>query len=89
MPAGAAIVTATYSNLPAPVFNTWQLVGGGTSFAVTAQAFPNHAWVLQTSFDLTTWADAQTNSSDGGGLLQMTIPVNAATPKQFFRLRAP
>jgi hypothetical protein len=89
MPVGAATVTATYSNLPAPVFNTWQLGGAGTSFSVTAQAYPNHAWVLQTSLDLSTWVDAQSNSSDGSGALQFSIPVNSATPKQFFRLRAP
>jgi hypothetical protein len=89
MPGGAATVTATYSNLPAPIFNPWQLSVGGTNFSVTAQAFPNHAWVLQTSFDLATWTDAQTNSSNGGGTLQFSISVNATTPRQFFRLRAP
>jgi hypothetical protein len=88
MPAGPATLTATYSNLPAPLIQGWQ-AAGGTNLSLTAQAYPSHAWVLQSSPDLTTWLNALTNNSDGTGLLQMSIPINPASPRQFFRLTAP
>jgi hypothetical protein len=88
MPANAATVTATYTNLPPPVFNAWQL-NGGTNISLTAQAYPSHGWVLQTSPDLVNWVSTVTNNSDSGGVLQIAIPVNPATPNQFFRLKAP
>jgi hypothetical protein len=88
MPTSATTVAATYTNLPPPVFNGWQL-NGGTNVSVTAHAYPSHAWVLQISPDLITWINALTNNSDVGGVLQMSIPVSSGTPIQFFRLKAP
>jgi hypothetical protein len=88
MPTNAVTVTATYTNLPAPAINSWK-VTSGTSISVTAQAYPNHAWVLQISSDLANWVNAQTNNSDNAGALQFSIPVNPAITAQFFRLKAP
>jgi hypothetical protein len=88
MPTNAVSVTATYTNLPAPVFTGWHIVGS-TNLALTAHAYPNYQWVLQSSLDLTNWANAFTNSSDSGGALQFPISVSAGISAQYFRLKSP
>jgi hypothetical protein len=89
MPTNSATVTALYTNLPAPMINNWQLASGGTNFSLTAQAYPNKPWVLQTSTNLFNWIDAATNTSDGLGAFQINLAVNPSNQIQFFRLKSP
>ena len=88
MPTNAAIVTATYTDVPAPAFNDWQF-NDGTNLVVTAQTLANYGWVLQTSSDFTNWSDFLTNISDGNGVLQISIPDNPNDVTRFFRLKSP
>jgi hypothetical protein len=87
MPASNAMVTAVFTNLPAPNFTGWQF--GGTNLTLTASAFANQNWVLQSSSDLTNWTGISTNPATGAGLLQFSIPVDATLPRQFYRLISP
>ncbi len=89
MPATNASVTALYTNLPAPVFTNYALVGG-TNISLAAQAYANQSWILQSSTDLMNWVSVSTNNSASNQVYQVGVPVNAAaTPKQFFRLISP
>ncbi len=88
MPGSAAIATATFTNLPAPFINQWQITSG-TNFALKASASPNRPWVLESSYDLNSWFSILTNTADSSGLLQMSFPISGQAGKQFFRLRAP
>jgi hypothetical protein len=88
MPTNNAVVTAVYTDIPAPVFTGWQIVGG-TNVSLTAQTYPTQPWVLQTSSDLTNWVGVRTNYSDSGGIFQISIAVNPGTPTGFFRLKSP
>jgi len=89
MPATNATVTVVYSNLPAPVITNYSIIGG-TNLSLAAQAYPNLAWVLQSSTDLFNWTDIVTNTSASNQVLQTGAPLNpVAMPKQFFRLRSP
>lgn len=89
MPATNATVTVVYSNLPAPVITNYSIIGG-TNLSLAAQAYPNLAWVLQSSTDLFNWTDIVTNTSASNQVLQTGASVNPVTmPKQFFRLRSP
>ena len=87
MPPTNATVTAVFTNLPAPVFTSFQ-VNGGNSLTLTAQAAASLPWVLETSTNLVNWTSVTTNSASGGGLWQYTLPVGPA-PQGFFRLRSP
>lgn len=88
MPGSAAVATATFTNLPAPFINRWQ-IAGATNFVLSASASPNRPWVLESSYDLTNWFSVLTNTSDSNGSLQVSFSISAQTGKQFFRLRAP
>jgi hypothetical protein len=89
MPATNAMVTAIYTNLPPPLFTSYAFTNG-TNLSLAAQAYPNLAWVLQSSTDLLNWMDIATNTSASNQVLQVGVPVNpAVVPKQFFRLKSP
>ena len=88
VPTNNAVITAVYTDIPAPVFTGWQIVGG-TNVSLTAQTYPTQPWVLQTSSDLTNWVGVRTNYSDSGGIFQISIAVNPGTPTGFFRLKSP
>jgi hypothetical protein len=88
MPAASATVTAVYSNLPPPSFSSLQILGG-TNLFITASAFANQQWILQTSTDLVVWTDVNSNTSTMAGLLQFTNLYNPAAGKKFFRLKSP
>ena len=82
-------LTAIYSNLPAPVFTNYTVIGG-TNLSLAAQAFANQSWILQSSTDLLNWQDISTNTSASNQLYQIGVPVNpASAPNQFFRLKSP
>jgi hypothetical protein len=89
MPATNATLTALYSNLPAPIFTNYTIIGG-TNISLAAQAFANQSWILQSSTDLLTWQDISTNTAASNQLYQIGVPVNpSAAPHQFFRLKSP
>jgi hypothetical protein len=82
-------VMATFSNLPPPVFGAVQLPAGGTNLTLSAQAYANQAWVLQSSSNLISWQDVVTNVSGASGGLQFTNLMTGSAPQQFFRIRSP
>ena len=87
--AALAAVTAVYTNLPAPVFTNYT-IAGGTNISLSAQAYANQSWILQSSTDLLNWINVATNDSASNQLYQVGVPINeAAAPKQFFRLVSP
>lgn len=88
MPAGNATITATYTNLPAPVASL-RFSLSDSSLLLSALVQANQSWVLQSSTNLTVWLDISTNMSGAGGLLQYTNLLNQTAPQQFFRLRTP
>jgi len=89
MPTTNASVTALYSNLPAPIFTNYTVIGG-TNISLAAQAYANQSWILQSSTDLLSWNDISTNTSGSNQLYQIALPVNPiATPNQYFRLKSP
>jgi len=89
MPATNATLTALYSNLPAPIFTNYAILGG-TNISLAAQAYANQSWILQSSTDLLSWNDISTNTSASNQLYQIGLPINPiATPNQFFRLKSP
>ncbi len=88
MPTNTAVVTATFSNLPAPVFSAFHFSGvSGLTF--TAQASANQTWILQSSTDLVNWIDIATNDASSLGAVQFTGPIGTAAGQQFFRIRSP
>jgi List-Bact-rpt repeat protein/hydrazine synthase alpha subunit-like protein len=87
MPATNAALTAVYTNLPAPVFTNYSMIGG-TNISLSAQAYANQSWILQSSTDLLNWVNISTNSSASNQLYQVGVPVNGTT-RQFFRLISP
>jgi hypothetical protein len=89
MPTNSASVMAVFSNLPPPVFGSLQLPPGATNLTLSAQAFANQIWILQSSSNLATWQDIATNVSGAGGLLQFTNMWNNPPAAQFFRIRSP
>jgi hypothetical protein len=89
MPATNASVAAVYTNLPAPIFTNYAIVGG-TNLSLSAQAYANQSWILQSSTDLINWINVSTNASTPNQLYQIGVPVNGvAVPKQYFRLMSP
>jgi hypothetical protein len=89
MPKNDAAVSALYTNLPSPLITGYQAVNGGTTISITAQAYSNQAWILQSSTDLVNWTNINTNSSSGLSSVQFTIPIQAGNPESFFRITAP
>ncbi len=89
MPTNSASVTATFSNLPSPVFGNFQFAMGTTNLTLSAQALANQTWILQSCTDLLNWVAVTTNSSDGGGTLQFSTKINPAMRQQFFRISSP
>lgn len=87
MPAGASAVTATYANLPQPVFSACQL--SGSTLSLAANAFANQLWILQSSTNLVNWTDVQTNTATAGGSVQFSLSTSQTGPRQFFRIRSP
>ena len=88
MPANNATVTAVYTNLPAPVVTGARMLGS-SNYVISATAFANQPWVLQTSTNLVTWADVSTNLANGSGQLQITNVLGANSAQGFFRLKSP
>jgi hypothetical protein len=87
MPTNNAAVTAVFSNLPAPVWENFQLAAAGTNYTLSAQALANQPWILQSSTDLVTWLDVASNHATAGGMVQFTN--NTGQPQNFFRIRSP
>jgi hypothetical protein len=87
MPATNAALIAVYTNLPAPVFTNYAIVGG-TNISLSAQAYANQLWILQSSTDLLNWVNVSTNISASNQLYQVGVPVSGAA-KRFFRLASP
>ncbi|HEX4342311.1 MAG TPA: hypothetical protein VH255_02915 [Verrucomicrobiae bacterium] len=89
MPTNNVTVTALFTNLPSPVFASYQFASGPNNLTFSAQAFANQFWVLQSSTDLVSWIDLATNLSATGGVLQFTNTLNSPMSQQFFRIRSP
>ena len=88
MPGSNTTVSAIYTNLPAPNFVGWQL-SNSTNLALSAQAAAGLPWILQSSIDLSSWTTLTTNPAALNGLVNFTVPINPANPRQFFRLQSP
>ncbi|MDB6064031.1 MAG: hypothetical protein JWR26_239 [Pedosphaera sp.] len=88
VPGTNAAVTATYTNLPAPVIASFQNTPGG-QFQISVHGIASQPYVIQTSDDLLTWSNVITNSADSNGNLSWGAPLNAAIPKRFFRIAFP
>ncbi|PWU14666.1 MAG: hypothetical protein C5B50_16820 [Verrucomicrobia bacterium] len=89
MPTNNAIVTATFSNLPPPLIQSFQPGSNAANFSVAAQAAANQTWILQSSTNLINWSDLGTNVSDGAGNIQFVVPANTNAPEEFYRVRSP
>jgi hypothetical protein len=89
MPTNDLTVTALYAQLPAPVFNSVQMIAVTSNLLIKAQAFTNQLWILQASPDLNTWIDIGTNTSDATGFIQFMPTLDPAQSRQFYRLRSP
>ncbi len=87
MPGTNTLVTAVYTNIPAPVIGGCQLTG--TNLSLTAQGGANQVWVLQASTNFLNWLDVQTNLAGPGGSVQFGLPVGPGAARQFFRLKSP
>ena len=87
MPTNNTAVTAVFADLPQPLFSGLQSAPGMGIQTMSAQAFANQPWILQSSTDLWSWVDLVTNNSSGGGTVKFTN--NLSTPQQFFRIRSP
>jgi hypothetical protein len=88
MPTNNALVTALFSNLPAPVFGNFQFAATTTNLTLTAQALVGQPWILQSSTNLSTWLDVATNYS-AAGLVQFTNITSQLSSQLFFRIRSP
>ena len=89
MPTSNVVVSAVFTNLPAPVIGNFQFYLGTTNLTLSVQAAANQPWILQCSTNLATWQNVTTNVSNGGGLVQFTNHFGAGTQQQFFRIRSP
>jgi len=90
MPAGDAVVTATYSNLPPPQILSVQLTGTGpVQLQIQVLGPASQAYVLQASPDFTAWVNLSTNATDVTGHFLWALPVDPALPKLFYRLTLP
>ncbi len=88
MPTNNAAITATFSNLPSPLF-TGSQVSGSNTLELVGQAAPSQPWVLESSSNLVDWVNLGTNTASAGGMLQFSLPLNGTVPQQFFRVRSP
>ena len=88
MPGSNTAVTATYSNLPSPRITAIQQSASG-QLQIQVLGLATQSYVLQGSPDLTIWSPLSTNTTDGGGLGLWLVPLDAATPRQFYRLSYP
>ncbi|MDB6112910.1 MAG: hypothetical protein JWR69_4660, partial [Pedosphaera sp.] len=88
VPGSNAVVTATYTNLPAPQFTSVK-PAAGNQLQLSVQGTPLHGYVFQTSDDLGVWSSVVTNTADSNGVLVWSVAVNPAVPKRFFRIAFP
>ncbi len=88
MPGSNTVVTATYTNLPAPQISSVQLVYTN-QLQVTVQGIALQAYVIQASSDLSTWANIVTNTTDVNGITVWSTALDPALPKRFFRITFP
>jgi hypothetical protein len=88
MPTNGVTVTAQFTALPTPTIGAFQLVSGSSNFTISAQAFPNQAWVLKTSTNLVDWQIITTNMSSPAGTVQFTGPIDGAL-NRFFSVTSP
>ncbi|MDB6124616.1 MAG: hypothetical protein JWQ71_3609 [Pedosphaera sp.] len=89
MPGSNTIISATYTNLPAPQITSINQTNGNGPIQLSVQGLASRAYVIQTSDDLLLWSNLATNTADSNGLLLYSTPVNAAIPKRFFRITYP
>lgn len=88
MPGSNVVVTATYTNLPAPKISSVQL-GNSNQLQVTVQGIAQQAYVVQSSIDLATWSNVVTNITDSNGMTFYSTVLDPALPKRFFRITFP
>ncbi|WP_150107413.1 InlB B-repeat-containing protein [Pedosphaera parvula] len=88
MPGSNAVVSATYTNLPAPQITAIQ-PAANNQLQLSVQGVASQVYVIQISDDLVTWSNVSTNAADVNGALHWSTPVNSAVPKRFFRVTFP
>jgi hypothetical protein len=86
MPTNAVSVTATFSNLPPPVFGNVQF-NGVNQLVLNVQGAPLQPWILQASTNLVNWLDIATNPANAHGVVQFISQTNAFA-QRFFRIRS-
>ncbi len=87
MPTNAVSVTATFSNLPPPIFGNVQF-NGVNQLVLNVQGAPLQPWILQASTNLLNWLDIATNPANAQGVVQFISQTNAFA-QRFFRIRSP
>src|SRR5262249_43229668 len=88
MPTNDATVTANFIDLPQPNFAPKPAIANG-QVTLSAQAYANTSWILQSSTDLVNWVGIYTHAADSNGVWQVSMPFNPAVSNQFFRLLSP
>jgi len=88
MPTNDTTITAVFTNLPAPAFNSFLFAPAAGNLTLSVQALANQPWILQSSTDLQNWLDVVTNYSSAGGLVQFTNSISNS-PQKFYRIRSP
>lgn len=88
MPPTNAVVSATYTNLPAPQISSTQ-AGAGNQLQIQSLGIAGQAYVLQRTTNFVNWIDVSTNNADTGGHFLWNVPIDPTTPGQFFRVRFP
>ena len=95
--AGASTFQANFDNVRltksiavlAPTFDTPR-VSGGNLILTAAGGAPNSGYTLLTTTNLLSpWTTNSSGNLDSSGAFSNTIPINAALPVNFFRLRVP
>lgn len=88
MPGSNAVVSATYTNLPAPQITSVQSIAGG-QLQLSVQGLAAQAYVFQTSDDLVSWSNVNTNTADANGVVHWSEAIDVTVPKKFFRITFP
>jgi Divergent InlB B-repeat domain/Hydrazine synthase alpha subunit middle domain len=88
MPGSNMVVSATYTNLPAPQITAIQ-PSAGNQLQLSVQGIASQVYVIQASDDLVTWSNVSTNAADVNGGLLWSTTVSSGVPKRFFRVTFP
>ena len=80
-------------NIPTPPTVTFAGASGGNLIVTGTGGTPNsgYSWLTSTnvSLPLSSWTVQATGTLDASGAFSNAIPINAAQPASFFKLRMP